>query len=221
MDNKSDHLSRRTVFQILGSVPVLAGAASPAVAEQAQHDHHHAQPVVPATQPAAVFDEHQRKTAGVLCDLILPRDEKSGSATEAGVPAFLEDWLAFRTEEDGTDRLQAEILGGLMWIDRESRRLFERDFADAEPDQQKQILDRIAWFAKASKEDRPWAAFFRTFRNLTVSGFYSSKMGVADLPYLGNTVVTDWKGCDPAVWRVIEERMQNGYRGLVNPKTQG
>jgi gluconate 2-dehydrogenase subunit 3-like protein len=221
MDSKSDHLSRRTWFHILGSAPVLAGAAIPAIAEEAHH-HAHAQPAAQATPASAsVFNDHQRKTVAVLSDLIIPRDERSGSATEAGVPAFIEDWLAFRTQEDGTDRMEAEVLGGLTWLDRESRTLFDHDFADANPDQQKQILDRIAWAAKAAKEDRPWAAFFSTFRNLTVSGFFSSKMGVADLPYLGNTVVTEWKGCDPAVWRVIEDRMQNGYKGLFNPKNQG
>jgi hypothetical protein len=60
-------------------------------------------------------------------------------------------------------------------------------------------------------------------RDLTVSGFFSSKMGVADLPYLGNKAVAEWKGCDPRVWAVIEERMKNGYKGLggeVKPWTE-
>jgi hypothetical protein len=96
--------------------------------------------------------------------------------------------------------------------------LFDRDFMDASEAQQKQILDRIAWPAKADKKDQPWVAFFNEFRDLTVSGFFSSKMGVADLPYLGNKAVAEWKGCKPEVWQVIEQRMQNGYKGLVNPK---
>lgn len=218
MDNNSDNLSRRTLFHILGSAPVLA---IPAAGAQAEHHHHGASPnAEPPAQSATVFNDHQRKTVAVLCDLIIPKDERSGSATDAGVPAFMEDWLAFRTEQS-TDRLQAEVLGGLTWIDRESRTLFNSDFADASQEQQKQILDRIAWPARAAKEDRPWAAFFSTFRDLTVSGFFSSKMGVADLPYLGNVAVAEWKGCDPAVWSVIEDRMQHGYRGLVNPERQG
>ena len=123
--------------------------------------------------------------------------------------------LAFETEQHDNDRLKAEILGGLTWLDRESNRLFSNDFVDASADQQKQIIDRMARAAKAAPEDHLWVEFFSSFRNLIVSGFFSSKVGVKDLPYLGNTAVTEWKGCDPKVWKIIEERMQNGYTGLV------
>jgi hypothetical protein len=150
----------------------------------------------------------------VLCDLIIPADEHSGSATAAGVPEFIDDWLDFRAREDGNQDLTAGVLGGLAWLDLESTRLFQKDFAAAEPAGQKQILDRIAWPARAAAADRRWAAFFTRFRDLTVSGFFSSKMGVADLPYLGNKALAEWKGCDPKVWAVIEERMKNGYHGL-------
>jgi hypothetical protein len=149
----------------------------------------------------------------VLCDLIIPADERSGSATQAGVPEFIDDWIDFRKHESGNDRLEAQIFGGLIWLDRESRELFDKEFADAAADQQKQLLDRVAWPERAAKEDHPWVQFFNAFRDLTVSGFFSSKMGVADLPYLGNTAVAEWKGCDPKVWAVIEERMKNGYKG--------
>jgi gluconate 2-dehydrogenase gamma chain len=151
----------------------------------------------------------------VLCDLIIPADERSGSATEAGVPEFIDDWLDFRKQEDGNDDLPAQILGGLAWLDRESARLFGKRFADAAPGQQTQMLDRIAWPERAAPEDRHAAAFFSKLRDLTASGFFSSKMGVADLPYLGNVAVADWKGCDPGVWAKIEDRMKNGYKGVA------
>jgi hypothetical protein len=108
----------------------------------------------------------------------------------------------------------AEVLGGLAWLDREAERLGGKSFADAGAPQQKQILDRIAWPERAAPEDHRWVAFFNRFRDLTVSGFYSSKPGVADLPYLGNQAVMEWKGCPPDVWAVIEKRMKEGYRGL-------
>ena len=103
----------------------------------------------------------------------------------------------------------------MAWLDLESTSHFEKDFAAASPEQQRRILDRIAWPERATEGDRRWADFFTRFRDLTVSGFFSSKMGVADLPYLGNRAVAEWKGCDPKVWAVIEERMKNGYKGLV------
>jgi hypothetical protein len=161
-----------------------------------------------------VFDNHQWLSVQVLCDLIIPADEHSGSATAAGVPEFIDDWLDFRAREDGNQDLSAGILGGLAWLDLEAARLFQEDFAAAAPAEQTQILDRIAWPARAAAEDRRWAAFFTHFRDLTVSGFFSSRMGVADLPYLGNRAVAEWKGADPKVWAVIEERMKNGYQGL-------
>lgn len=105
-----------------------------------------------------------------------------------------------------------------MWLDRESNRLFQKDFADAQPEQQKQILDRIAYPDRAAEEDRRWVTFFDTFRALTVGGFFSSRMGVKDLPYLGNTAVAEWKGCDPEIWNIITDRMKNGYKGIIEAK---
>jgi Gluconate 2-dehydrogenase subunit 3 len=215
---ESTGVSRRNLFHILGSVPLAAAVADAAMPAGHAHMAHAGASVTNLPFERKVFDDHQWKQVHVLCDLVLPADEKSGSATQAGVPEFMDDWLAFRTEQDGNDKLKAEIFGGLMWLDRESRELFSKDFADASPEQQKQLLDRIAWPERAAREDKIWAAFFGEFRDLTVSGFFSSKMGVADLPYLGNTAVAHWQGCEPKVWAVIEERMKNGYQGLVKPK---
>jgi hypothetical protein len=195
-------ISRRNVFQIIGSVPVVA-ALTDQTASAAS-----------APYQRKVFDDRQWRTVHVLCDLIIPADEVSGSATAAGVPEFIDDWLDFRNREDGNHNFTAQILGGLQWLDLESNRLFQTAFAGATRDQQKQILDRIAWPARAAAADHPWVTFFSKFRDLTVSGFFSSKIGVADLPYLGNRAVAEWKGCDPKVWAIIEERMKNGYQGL-------
>jgi len=211
-------VTRRNLIQILGVAPAAAAA-------QTQAEHAHTTPPVPAKKvyQRKIFDERQWRTVQVLCDLIIPADEHSGSATAAGVPEFIDDWLDFRNREDGNQNFAAGVLGGLAWLDLESTRLFQKEFAAAAPEQQKQILDRIAWPARAAAADRRWASFFTRFRDLTVSGFFSSKMGVADLPYLGNKAVAEWKGCDPKVWAVIEERMKNGYKGLggeVKPWTE-
>jgi hypothetical protein len=200
-------VSRRDLFQIISSVPALAAATAAASHAQTHAAHEGA-------YQRKVFDEPQWHTVRVLCDLIVPADERSGSATQAGVPEFIDDWLDFRKQQDGNDDLAAHILGGLAWLDHESARLYQKPFAGAGVEQQKQILDRIAWPERAAAEDRRWAGFFSKFRDLTLNGFYSSKVGIADLPYLGNTAVAEWKGCDPAVWAKIEERMKNGYKGL-------
>lgn len=202
-------VTRRNLIQILGVAPALAEA-------QTATEHTHAAPPAPAAKAyrRQVFNDHQWRTVQVLCDLIIPADEHSGSATAAGVPEFIDDWLDFRTHEDGDQNFSAGVLGGLAWLDLEATRLFQKEFAGAAPGEQKQILDRIAWPERAAAGDRRWVEFFTRFRDLTVSGFFSSKMGVADLPYLGNEAVAEWKGCDPTVWAVIEERMKKGYKGL-------
>jgi gluconate 2-dehydrogenase gamma chain len=205
-------VSRRDIFQIIGSVPAIAAVtAGEAVA------------ATPKVGPykRQTFDDHQWRTVRVLCDLIIPADERSPGATEAGVPEFLDDWIAFRTEQEDNQNLRAEMLGGLMWLDHESRQLFQKDFADLSAGQQKQILDRIAYPDRASKEDRPGVSFFSELRILVIGGFFSSKTGVADLPYLGNVAVAEWKGCDPKVWAIIEERMKNGYKGILEAKPWG
>jgi hypothetical protein len=211
MPDKSG-VSRRDLFQIIGSVPAIAAVTGGEAAA-----------ATPKAGPykRQTFDDHQWHTVRVLCNLIIPADERSPGATEAGVPEFLDDWIAFRTEQEGNQDLRAEILGGFMWLDHESQKLFQKDFADASEAQQKQILDRIAYPKRASKEDQPGASFFSELRILVIGGFFSSKAGVADLPYLGNVAVMEWKGCDPKVWAVIEERMKNGYKGILEAKPWG
>ena len=195
------------------------------VAEAQTHGHVH---IVPETQSAEnqpykrqTFDDHQWETVKVLCDFIIPADERSGSATQAGVPEFLDDWIAYRTDQDTDEHLKTQIFGGLMWLDHESNKKFGRDFVKASLDQQKELLDRVAYPKRAAKEDDAAVRFFSEFRSLTIGGFFSSKVGVKDLPYLGNTAVAHWQGCDPKVWAIIEDRLKNGYKGVLEAKPWG
>jgi hypothetical protein len=157
-------------------------------------------PAAAATSPARgageaeyipkVFNPHQWKTLQVLSDLILPADGHSGSATQAGVPAFIDDWLNLNG-----GLLKTEVLGGLTWIDMECNRLFALDFAACSEAQQKRILDRIAYPGKAAPEDSNAVASFSHIRDLVLAGFYSSKMGIEDLQYQGNMMLESWDGC--------------------------
>lgn len=141
-----------------------------------------------------VFNPHEWMTVHVLSDLIVPADERTGSATQAGVPAFIDDWLNLKG-----GLLKTEVLGGLTWIDMECNRLFGRDFVDSSEGQQKQILDRIAYPRKAAPEDSNAVAAFNHIRDLVLEGFYSSKIGVEDLQYQGNKMLTEWDGCPEIV----------------------
>lgn len=189
---------RRALLKALTAVPaaVLVPLSPAQAAERHGASAHTPAPssATPAAYKRKVLNDHEWKTIRVLSDMIIPVDARSGGATEAGVPEFIDDWVDFRR---GT--ILAEIRGGLTWLDMECNRLFNHDFADCSETQQKQILDRIAFPPKAAPEDANAVAFFNHLRDLVVSGFFSSQIGVKDLPYLGNTMVADWQGCPPEV----------------------
>ncbi len=141
-----------------------------------------------AFQPA-FFTAHEYRTVRILVDLIIPRDERSGSATDAGVPEFM-DFIV----SDQKSR-QTAMRGGLSWLDTECRERYGKPFADLDDTRRQAVLDDIAWPARARPEMSQGVAFFTSFRDLTANGFWSSKVGVADLGYMGNTMVPEWKGC--------------------------
>jgi len=153
--------------------------------------------------------EHEFETIKFLSDLIIPADERSGSASQAGVPEFIDDWLDFKGDE-----LRADIRGGLTWLDVECNQRFGKDFVRCSTTEQKKILNRIAYPDKASAMDSSYVAFFNKLRDLVVGGFFSSEMGVKDLPYLGNRVVADWEGCPSNVMMKIEENLKAQGLGI-------
>ena len=138
-----------------------------------------------------VFTSHEWETVRLLVDLIIPKDDRSGSATDAGVPEFMDFML-------GDDRdLETPVRGGLAWLDHECDDRYGKTFVASSDVERTALLDDIAWPKKAKPENTAGVAFFNSFRNLTASGFWSSKMGIDDLQYQGNTFVTEWRGCPP------------------------
>ena len=133
----------------------------------------------------------ERETAGVLADLIIPKDERSGSATEAGVVDFM-DFILTEYPDN-----QTAIRGGLAWMDAECGRRHGKTFVGCTDAERRALLDDIAWPAKAKPELSQGVAFFTRFRDFTASGFFSSRMGADDLRYMGNKVVPVWDGCPP------------------------
>lgn len=136
------------------------------------------------------FSEHELTTIAVLCDLILPATATAGSATEAGVPEFIE-FIA----KDMTSN-QLPLRGGLMWLDHQTLNRYNNSFADCSTDLQKQLLDEIAYPDEASPEVEQGVSFFKRMRNLVLTGYYTTRMGIDDLGYKGNT---------PNVWDGVPE----------------
>ena len=138
-----------------------------------------------------VFTSHEWETVRMLVDLIIPKDDRSGSATDAGVPEFMDFMLG-----DDPD-LETPVRGGLAWLDHECDDRYGKTFVTASDAQRAALLDDIAWPKKAKAEHAAGVAFFNSFRNLTASGFWSSKLGIDDLQYQGNSFVAEWRGCPP------------------------
>jgi gluconate 2-dehydrogenase gamma chain len=161
----------------------------------------------PGAQPyqPKFFSAHEWDTVRVLVDLIIPRDERSGSATDAGVPEFMDFLLV-----DGDDGPRVVMRGGLAWIDNECVERFGHAFMESADAERTALLDLIAWPAKAPPELSQGVAFFNRFRDLTASGFWSSKMGITDLQYMGNTAVPQWTGCPPEALAKLGVRYDEG-----------
>ena len=146
------------------------------------------------------FGPHEWATVRVLVDLIIPRDERSGSATDAGVPEFMDFMMIDRPDA------QTAMRGGLAWIDTECRRRFAKTLVGCTTAERTAILDDIAWPGRSRPELSHGVAFFNSFRDLTATGFWSSKMGVEDLQYLGNKWVPEWTGCPEEALRKLGVR---------------
>jgi hypothetical protein len=183
-------VNRREAVQLLASIPLIAAGLSPfevvRATEAARATLATASDFVPQ-----FFTAHEYATVRVLAELVIPRDGRSGGALDAGVPEFMDFILAENPD------LQTGIRGGLAWLDAESQERFEREFVEVTDVERRALLDDIAWPGRAKPEHSQGVAFFSRFRDLTASGFFSSRIGVADLRYLGNTALPEWRGCPP------------------------
>jgi gluconate 2-dehydrogenase gamma chain len=187
-------LTRREALGLLTSMPLaLAFVSTPAELAAAQQAVARSSGVF---QPA-FFAPNELDTVRILVDIIIPRDERSGSATDARVPEFMDFMMVDRPER------QVAMRGGLAWLDVECEHRFNRRFADCIDQERREILDEIAYPDRARPELSHGVEFFNGFRDLTATGFFTSQMGFEDLRYLGNTYVTEWTGCPPEALRIL------------------
>jgi len=136
---------------------------------------------------AAFFTAHEMKVITLLGDIIIPKDEVSGSASEAKVPDFIEFIVKDMPEH------QTPIRGGLRWLDMQCFRQFNQSFTDITDQQRLTMVDQIAYPEKAAPDMKFGVSFFNKMRDLVTTGFYTSEMGVKDLGYMGN-VPNQWNG---------------------------
>ena len=187
-------INRRDALKVLGLAPL---AASLGVAPDHLDRVSRAVARLEQTGVAAptFFSAHEWSTVRLLVDYIIPRDERSGSATDAKVPEFIDFLMA---DNDASLASRTAMHGGLAWLDNECEHRFMKTFVGATDGQRRQVLDDIAWPKKARPEMHYGVAFFSRFRDLTASGFFSSQMGWQDVQYKGNVALPAWNGCPPA-----------------------
>jgi hypothetical protein len=142
------------------------------------------------------FTPHEMATITVLGDIIMPKDNVSGSASEAKVPDFIEFIVKDMPGH------QTPMRGGLRWLDVQSFKQFDKAFVDCDAKQQIALVDQIAYPKKAKPEMMQGVAFFTLIRNLVTTGFYTSEMGVKDLGYMGNT---------PNMWNGVPDDVLKQY----------
>jgi gluconate 2-dehydrogenase gamma chain len=193
-------MTRRDAVQLLAALPVAAFLSWPtAQQEKARRFVDNALRAAAEGTPFApkFFTAAEFRTVHVLADMIIPRDERSGNASDAGVPEFMDFMMIDRPNN------QKWMRPGLAWIDAQSNTRFGKPFADAAQSQREAILNDIAWPARAPASMADGVSFFNRFRDLTSSGFWSSQMGVKDLKYEGNLFASDWNGCPPAALKKL------------------
>ena len=143
------------------------------------------------------------ESLAVLCDVIIPADDRSPAASAVGAPDFIDEWVS--APYDGNRADQILVRGGLAWLDRESAGRFGEGtrFRDLSLEQQHQICDDICFLPDAAPGFEAAATFFDKVRDLTSTAFWTTTEGMQDLEYVGNVALTRWDPPPPEVLRHI------------------
>lgn len=147
------------------------------------------------------FTEAQRVTAAALCDVIIPADSHGPTASSVGVQDFIDEWIS--APYPGHDADKATVVEGLTWLEAESQKRFGNGFSSLIARQKATICDDICFAANAKPEFRKGAQFFKKFRDLTASGYYSTPEGMKDIGYVGNVPLDKFEGPPPEVLKKL------------------
>lgn len=139
-------------------------------------------------QSQRFFTTQEMAAITILSDIIIPKDDISGSASDAKVPDFIEFIAKDQPEH------QVPLRGGLRWLDVQCLNRYSAIFADCKPEQRIELIDQIAYPNKAKPAMRQGVAFFNRMRDLVATGFFTSQMGMKDIGYAGNAPNPQWAG---------------------------
>ena len=137
------------------------------------------------------FTKEQRRLMIVLCDIIMPADEVSPSASSLNVHDFVDEWISSPYPAQAADR--NVILKGMALLDEEAVRRGKSNFVSLTPKDQLVICEDLARKAKADVRQFPGSFFYR-LRNLVAGGYYTTPAGTKDIGYRGNVPQAEWNG---------------------------
>ena len=190
-------VSRRDILKSL-TMGAMATSVLRVIPAHAAEYAHHMVAAEKAAAPAGAytpkfFSPEGYKTLQALCQAVIPADSECGGAMEAGAPEFI-DLLTSENPE-----YQLRLGGGMMWLDGECKDRYGMAFLECTPEQQKVILDLIAYRASAEKDSQllPGVDFFALLREMSADGFFTSQIGIKYLGYVGNTFLLSFNGCPP------------------------
>ena len=178
-------MDRRSSLKLLAVTPLTLAAGCTLSSDDVQQAHEQA-----TAQPDSrvFFTDREFETVSVLADLILPADERSGSASDLGVPAFM-DFIVF-----DKPALHVPVRGGLAWLNVHTIRRTGKPFLETNEAERRTVLDEIAYPDDADPSVAHGVTFFNLFRDLVASGYWTTKEGMADLRYEGNVPMPTWTG---------------------------
>jgi gluconate 2-dehydrogenase gamma chain len=188
-------ISRRDVLKSLAMSAAATSVLRTIPAQAAEYAHHMVAAEKAATKVYApkFFAAHEYKTLQTLCQTIIPADADSGGAIEAGAPEFIDLLTSENTE------YQVTLRGGLMWLGSTCSDRYGKVYLDCSPQQQKEILDQIAYRNNAMTDLSlsQGVEFFSFLRNMTSDGFFTSEIGIKYLDYQGSAFLKEFPGCPP------------------------
>ena len=198
------NIPRRDALQRLVAAPIAAGLAwTTTEARVARARADRARQAMADSQAAyepQFLTAHEYETVTDLTEMILPADDRSGGAIDAGVPEFIDFMMLDQPAR------QLAMRQGLGWLDAECERRFGRRFLECSERDRARLLDEIAWPDRAPEHVNQGVVFFSNVRDLTATGFWTSRAGIADLQYLGNRVRFNWQGCPADVLQELGVR---------------
>lgn len=190
-------ISRRDILKTLTATALTGSVLRVIPLQAAEYAHRmiHAEKAAADDQAYApkFFSAHDYKTLQSLCQTIIPSDADAKGAIEAGAPEFID--LITSENKD----YQVELGGGLMWLDNTCLDRYGKTYLESTADQQKEILDLIAYRKNAKKDPSlgQGIQFFSLLRKFTADGYFTSEIGIEYLGYIGNTFVKEFPGCPP------------------------